>query len=59
LKGGLALVVGNEGDGVRRLVRDTSDFLLRLPMYGKIESLNAATAGSIAIYEALRQRSQS
>lgn len=58
LKGGLALVVGNEGDGVRRLVRDTSDFLLRLPMYGKIESLNAATAGSIAIYEALRQRSQ-
>lgn len=57
LKGSLALVVGNEGDGVRRLVRDTCDFLLRLPMHGKIESLNAATAGAIAIYEALRQRS--
>jgi 23S rRNA (guanosine2251-2'-O)-methyltransferase len=56
LRGALALVVGNEGDGVRRLVRDSCDFLLRLPMYGKVESLNAATAGSIAIYEALRQR---
>jgi len=57
LKGALALIVGNEGDGVRRLLRDKSDFLLRLPMRGKIESLNAAVAGSVALYEALRQRS--
>jgi len=56
LKGPLALVVGNEGKGISRLVREHCDQLIRLPMYGYINSLNAAVAGSIALYEALRQR---
>lgn len=46
----IALVVGSEGQGMRSLVRASCDFLLRLPMRGKIESLNAATAGSIALF---------
>ncbi|MCL4504754.1 MAG: 23S rRNA (guanosine(2251)-2'-O)-methyltransferase RlmB [Chloroflexi bacterium] len=58
LHGALALVVGNEGDGVSRLLRDKSDFLLKLPMRGHIESLNASVAGAVALYEALRQRSR-
>jgi 23S rRNA (guanosine2251-2'-O)-methyltransferase len=56
LTGPLALVVGSEGEGMRPLVRQSCDFLLSLPMKGKIESLNAAVAGSIAIYLALMQR---
>ncbi len=56
LTGPLALVVGNEGKGISRLVREHCDLLIRLPMYGQINSLNAAVAGSIALYEALRQR---
>jgi 23S rRNA (guanosine2251-2'-O)-methyltransferase len=56
LKGPLAIVVGSEGEGVHRLIRDKADFLLKLPMRGQIESLNAAMAGSVALYEALRQR---
>jgi 23S rRNA (guanosine2251-2'-O)-methyltransferase len=56
LKGPLAIVVGSEGEGVHRLIRDKADFLLKLPMRGRIESLNAAMAGSVALYEALRQR---
>jgi 23S rRNA (guanosine2251-2'-O)-methyltransferase len=56
LKMPLALVVGSEGRGMRRLVRETCDILIRLPMRGKISSLNAAVAGSIALYEAWRQR---
>ena len=51
-----ALVVGNEGKGISRLVREHCDLLIRLPMRGHINSLNAAVAGSIALYEALRQR---
>ena len=58
LKGPLALVVGNEGQGMRRLVRDKCDLLLRLPMRGQIESLNAAVAGSVALYLALKARGQ-
>lgn len=58
LTGPLALVVGNEGKGISRLVREHCDVLVRLPMYGQINSLNAAVAGSIALYEALRQRTQ-
>lgn len=58
LTGPLALVVGNEGKGISRLVREHCDLLIRLPMHGQINSLNAAVAGSIALYEALRQRSQ-
>jgi len=52
----LALVVGSEGRGMGRLVRETCDILIRLPMRGKISSLNAAVAGSITLYEVWRQR---
>lgn len=58
LDGPLALVVGSEGKGLRRLVRERCDFLVELPMYGKVTSLNASIAGSIVLYEALRQRKQ-
>lgn len=50
LSGPLALVVGSEGSGMRVLVRSSCDVLLRLPMRGRIDSLNAAIAGSIALY---------
>ncbi len=50
LSGPAALVVGNEGQGMRSLVKKSCDLLMRLPMKGKIESLNAASAGSIALY---------
>ena len=56
LKGPLALVVGNEGSGMRRRVRGSCDFLLRIPMRGKIESLNASVAGAIALYAILERR---
>ena len=56
LSGSLALVVGSEGDGMRRLVRERCDFLLSIPMRGEVTSLNASVAGSIVLYEALRQR---
>ncbi|RRR77661.1 MAG: 23S rRNA (guanosine(2251)-2'-O)-methyltransferase RlmB [Candidatus Viridilinea halotolerans] len=52
----LALVVGAEGAGLARLVRERCDFLVRLPMVGQLASLNAAVAGSIALYGAWRQR---
>ena len=52
----LALVVGHEGDGLRRLVRQNCDFLLKLPMRGRVDSLNAATAGAIALYAAWQAR---
>lgn len=50
LDGPLALVVGNEGEGMRTLVRRSCDLLMRLPMRGRIDSLNAAVAGSIALF---------
>jgi 23S rRNA (guanosine2251-2'-O)-methyltransferase len=50
----LAIVVGAEGHGLRRLVRETCDYLVRIPMQGSVGSLNAAVAGSIALYEARR-----
>ena len=56
LDGPLALVVGSEGSGMRPLVRDTCDFLMRLPMRGRVESLNAAVAGSVALYLAWQAR---
>jgi len=54
----LALVVGSEGRGIGRLVRETCDILIRLPMRGSISSLNVAVAGSIALYEVWRQRGE-
>ena len=59
LDGPLALVVGSEGSGMRELVRKSCDILLRLPMRGQVASLNAAAAGSIALYLALQARSKS
>ena len=56
LDGAIALVVGNEGEGMRQLVRDSCDLLMHLPMRGKIESLNAAVAGSVALYLAWQAR---
>jgi 23S rRNA (guanosine2251-2'-O)-methyltransferase len=57
LDGALGVVVGSEGEGIRPLVRQKCDFLLRLPMHGQIESLNAAVAGSIVLYLASQARS--
>ena len=57
-KGPLAIVVGSEGEGLRRLVRERCDGLVRLPMRGQVGSLNVAVAGSIALYHAWRQRSR-
>jgi 23S rRNA (guanosine2251-2'-O)-methyltransferase len=56
LKGPIALVVGSEGGGMRRLVRESCDILLSLPMVGKVESLNAAVAGSVVLYLAFGVR---
>ena len=56
LDGPLALVVGNEGEGMRSLVRDSCDVLVRLPMRGQVASLNAAVAGSVALYFAWQAR---
>ena len=52
----LALIVGSEGDGVSPLLRKNADLILSIPMVGNVESLNAATAGSIAVYELLRRQ---
>lgn len=54
--GPLALVIGSEGDGMGRLVRESCDFTVSLPMKGKVSSLNASAAASITMYEILRQR---
>ena len=54
--GGVALIVGSEGRGVSRLVKEKSDFVLSLPMRGKITSLNASVAASVMMYEVARQR---
>lgn len=56
LRGALGLVVGSEGKGLRRLVRETCDFIIRMPMRGQVESLNAAVAGSIALYAVWQAR---
>lgn len=57
LKGSLAIVIGNEGDGISRLVKESCDFMVTLPMKGEVSSLNASVAGGIILYEVLRQRS--
>jgi 23S rRNA (guanosine2251-2'-O)-methyltransferase len=56
LTGPLGVVVGSEGKGMRRLTRETCDYLVKLPMSGKVSSLNAGVAGAIALFEVLRQR---
>ena len=52
-----AIVIGSEGDGMGRLVAESCDFLISIPMRGRISSLNASAAAAIVLYEALRQRS--
>lgn len=55
-RGPIALVVGNEGKGIRRLVKEKCDFLVKIPMYGKLESLNASVSGALLMFEAARMR---
>jgi 23S rRNA (guanosine2251-2'-O)-methyltransferase len=56
-RGALAIVIGNEGKGIRRLVKEKCDFLVKIPMHGMIESLNASVAGALVIFEAAKARS--
>ena len=56
MKGPLGLVIGSEGEGVSRLVKENCDFTAAIPMYGKIASLNASVAAGLLMYEVVRQR---
>lgn len=56
LRGGTALVLGAEGDGMRRLTTENCDFLVRIPMRGSVPCLNVSVAAGVCLYEALRQR---
>lgn len=56
LKGPAAIVIGSEGDGMTRLAEENCDFLVSIPMKGKLNSLNASAAAAILLYEAVRQR---
>ena len=56
LTGPCALVIGSEGEGMGRLVRESCDFVVKIPMLGKIESLNASAAAAVVLFEAVRQR---
>ena len=54
--GPVALVIGSEGEGMSRLVQENCDFLVNIPMRGKISSLNASAAAAVVLYEVVRQR---
>lgn len=54
--GPIALVVGNEGSGIRRLVKEKCDIVVKIPVFGKIDSLNASVAGALLMYEVVRKR---
>lgn len=56
LKGPMGLVIGNEGDGVSKLVREKCDFIASIPMKGDIDSLNASVAAGVLAFEIVRQR---
>ena len=56
LKGPAVIVIGSEGDGMGRLVREQCDFLVSIPMRGRLNSLNASAAAAVVLYEAVRQR---
>ena len=56
LTGPAAIVIGNEGEGMSKLVRESCDVLVSIPMKGHISSLNASAAAAVMLYEALRQR---
>ena len=55
-KGPAAIGIGSEGDGMGRLVTENCDFAVSIPMFGKINSLNASAAAAVLLYEAVRQR---
>jgi len=57
LKGAMAVVIGSEGEGMGKLVRESCDFVVNIPMMGRISSLNAAVAGALVMFEIQRQRS--
>ena len=54
----IAIVIGNEGKGIRQLVKEKCDFVVKIPLYGKVESLNASVAGALIMYEAVKKRKQ-
>ena len=54
--GKIALVIGNEGKGLSRLTKENCDFIAKIPMYGKVNSLNASVAAALVIYEAVRNK---
>ena len=54
--GKIALVIGNEGSGMSKLIKESCDFIAEIPMYGKVNSLNASVAAGIMIYEVVRQK---
>ena len=56
--GPIGIVVGNEGDGISRLVKENCDFMVKIPMTGKINSLNASVSTAISIYEVVRQKNK-
>ena len=58
LKGPIGLVIGNEGEGVSKLVKENCDFIASIPMKGDIDSLNASVAAGVLAYEIVRQRLQ-
>ena len=55
-KGGVGIVIGSEGSGMSRLVKENCDFLIKIPMKGKINSLNASVSAGIVMYEIMKQR---
>ena len=55
LEGALALVIGSEGEGISRLVRESCDFMVSIPMYGTLDSLNASVAAAVLMFEKRRQ----
>ena len=56
LKGPIGLVIGSEGEGVGRLIKEKCDFIAKVPMFGKVDSLKASVAAGILAYEIVRQR---
>jgi 23S rRNA (guanosine2251-2'-O)-methyltransferase len=58
LKGGIALVLGAEGSGLRQLTQQNCDWIVRLPQLGSVESLNVSVAAGMLLYEAVRQRGE-
>ena len=54
--GKIALIIGNEGNGMSKMILESCDFIANIPMYGKVNSLNASVASGIMIYEVVRQK---